>query len=349
MPANDPTDPVVQAVKRGYAAAQQHWSELAGSPQNRPVVLEQEAVTALSDTAEALYIYDHYRNDAPNTADAVAGPDLMGDSSMFDDAAAQQVVDDYFARLDKETEAFEANRPGEDGLLEIIEANSSHPWTISPEAAAEAYREDPNADQQRLSGFLDREAAAVGLITVTEAKAGAGSLQTMLQEQADGLPASDWHAHRDLAQFAVATGHAAQVEQHFSNDVSDPEQLTHRTNIYLADAPEIEGEPVESTEEGPMGDSVSTETFTPANPTGYFGERTPWEDSPVPPPSSVGPPVREAPSRDQYAETVSARSRLFGGMSTKNQSGSGQPAAEFQQRERLQTTQRTDLGRGRGD
>lgn len=170
-----------------------------------------------------------------------------------------------------------------------------------------------------------------------------------LQDHADRLPAADWEAHRNLAQEAVQAGHAAQVEQTFSNDASDPEQLTHRTNIYLAGAPEIEGEPVESTEEGPMGDSVSTETFTPDNPTGYFGAHTPREDSPVPPPSTGGPPVREAPTRDQYAETVSARSRLFGGMSAKSSSGGGQPASEFQQRERLQTTQQTELGRGRGE
>lgn len=170
-----------------------------------------------------------------------------------------------------------------------------------------------------------------------------------LQEQADRLPTADWEAHRDLAQAAVQVGHAAQVEQTFSNDASDPEPLTHRTSIHLADASEIEGEPVENTEEGPMGDSISTETFTPENPTGYYGARTPWEDSPVTLPSSGGPAVREAPSRDQYAETVSARSRLFGGMSTKNPSDGGQPASDFQQRERLQTTQQADLGRGRGD
>lgn len=170
-----------------------------------------------------------------------------------------------------------------------------------------------------------------------------------LQEQADRLPTADWEAHRDLAQAAVQYGHAAQVEQTFSNDESDREPLTHRTRIYLADSPEIEGEQVESTEEGPMGDSVSTETFTPENPTGYYGARTPWEDSPVPSPSSGGPPIREASNRDQYAETVSARSRLFGGMSAKNPNGGGQPASEFQQRERLQTTQQSDLGRGRGD
>ena len=170
-----------------------------------------------------------------------------------------------------------------------------------------------------------------------------------LQEQADQLPTADWEAHRNLAQAAVAAGHSSQVEQHFSTDASDPEQLTHRTTIYTHDDPTIEGEPVENTEEGPMGDTVSTETFTPENPAGYYGERTPWEDSPAPPPHTDGPSLRAVPSRDQYAESVSARSRLFGGMTTKSPSGGGQPASDFQQRERLQTTQQADPGRGRGD
>ena len=167
-----------------------------------------------------------------------------------------------------------------------------------------------------------------------------------LQAQAESLPVGDWEAHRDLAQVAVENGLAAQVEQTFSNDASDPEPLTHRTTVYLADAPEIESAPVENTEEGPMGDTVSTETFTPEHPTGYFGARTPWEDSPAPDPDSGGPPLREAPHRDQYAETVSTRNRLFAGMTTTNPAA--EPTAQFQQRQRIQQQISRDGGRERG-
>lgn len=167
-----------------------------------------------------------------------------------------------------------------------------------------------------------------------------------LQAQADSLPAGDWEAHRDLAQVAVENGLAAQVEQTFSNDASEPEPLTHRTTVYRADAPALEGEPVENTDEGPMGDTVSTETFTTENPTGYFGARTPWEDSPTPDPDSGSPPLREAPHRDQYAETVSTRNRLFAGMSTTNPTV--EPTAAFQQRQRIQQQISRDGGRERG-
>lgn len=167
-----------------------------------------------------------------------------------------------------------------------------------------------------------------------------------LQEQADSLPVGEWGAHRDLAQLAVENGLAAQVEQTFSNDASDPEPLTHRTTMYRADAPALESEPAENTEEGPMGDTVSTETFTPKNPTGYFGARTPWEDSPSPGPNNGGPPLRETPHRDQYAQTVSTRHRLFGGMTTKNPTA--EPIAEFQQRQRIQQQTSRDQDRERG-
>ncbi|MGO1736962.1 MAG: hypothetical protein ACTHZ9_11675 [Leucobacter sp.] len=174
----------------------------------------------------------------------------------------------------------------------------------------------------------------------------ANSIIHTLQAQAESLPVGDWEAHRDLAQSAVENGLAAQVEQTFSNDASDPQPLTHRTTVYLADAPALENEPVENTEEGPMGDTVSTETFTPENPTGYFGARTPWEDSPDPGPAGGGPPLREAPPRDQYAETVSARNRLFGGMTTTNPPA--EPTAEFQQRQRIQQQTSPDEDRERG-
>ncbi|GAA4512564.1 hypothetical protein GCM10023159_18220 [Brevibacterium yomogidense] len=167
-----------------------------------------------------------------------------------------------------------------------------------------------------------------------------------LQAQANSLPVGDWEAHRDLAQVAVENGLAAQVEQTFSNDASDPEPLTHRTTVHPADTPALGSQPVEHTEEGPMGDTVSTETFTPQNPTGYFGARTPWEDSPNPGPDSSGPPLREAPRRDQYAETVNTRNRLFTGMTTNTPTA--KPTAEFQQRHRIQQQTPADGGRERG-
>lgn len=102
---------------------------------------------------------------------------------------------------------------------------------------------------------------------------------TSHQLRATRLPAADWAAHRAHAQAAAADGFLAIVEQHFSNDASDPEPVTHTTHVLPPEAGATIG-PIITDEEGPMGDTLSCEVFRPGDTLGHFGQRTPVEDMP---------------------------------------------------------------------
>lgn len=105
------------------------------------------------------------------------------------------------------------------------------------------------------------------------------NLHTFELEAAE-LPTGDWTAHRDLAQEAVEAGYAAELTQIFNNDAVASIPLAHELR-FLDPADVVEFDEGIEGQEDPMGGSVSVEQFTLNRPHGFFGQRTPLEDSPV--------------------------------------------------------------------
>lgn len=93
-----------------------------------------------------------------------------------------------------------------------------------------------------------------------------------LAATARSLDPADWTAHRAVAQEAAACGYTARVTQEFPNCVG----LSTEHTTTIESGPSAGAEPIVE-DFGPMGDSTSVETFTPDNPLGYYGRRTPLE------------------------------------------------------------------------
>lgn len=106
------------------------------------------------------------------------------------------------------------------------------------------------------------------------------TLQTFEVEAAQ-LPVGDWTAHRDLAQESVEAGFAAELTQEYDNDAESETPLAHSLRFLNPVDIEVFDEGIDD-QESPMGGSVSVEQFTPERPHGFYGQRTPLEDSPVP-------------------------------------------------------------------
>lgn len=160
------------------------------------------------------------------------------------------------------------------------------PQSISADTVAEAFglsAAETASLIETVQGALDSAASPEAGGTQTAADQSHVSVRTLdtFAVEAGELEAGDWTAHRNLAQQAVEHGFAAELTQDYDNDAETDAALTH--SLRFLDPSEVEAfaRGIHD-EEAPMGGSVSVEQFTPDRPHGFYGQRTPLEDSPVP-------------------------------------------------------------------
>ena len=243
---------------------------------------------------------------SPNDPVSEPGRDARADPAPVAPSSGERLLESPLTRIEAHNRwanaryAVEAaQRARTDAAVALAEAAvraKTHHETYTPEVQTltdlyeNAVREQHRAENEHedaASVYAVVAAATIEtdshLFTETKDKALSRTYTLpVLEAAAQKVPPQDWDAHRQLARIAVASGFSATVTQDYSNDASDPEHLlTHHTSI--GDAHDFDDQPditPEDDQEGPMGSTVTVETFRADLPDGYFGASTPLDDSP---------------------------------------------------------------------